>query len=233
MILEVNGINTFYGLSHILFDVSLSVDQKEVVCMIGRNGAGKTTLFRSIMGLTPCQSGSIKFKGQEIAGRRTFKISRLGVGLVPEERQIFPDLTVWENLDIGRKQGLRENGWTIDQIYDLFPALKPLHKRRGGLLSGGEQQMLSIARTLMGNPQVLLLDEPTEGLAPIVVHTLEEQILKLKDAGVAILASEQNLKSANKIGNRAYILDKGMCQFEGTIKELQGREDVMRKFLAV
>ena len=233
MILEVESINTFYGLSHILFNVSIDVAEKEVVCLLGRNGAGKTTLIRSIMGLTPPQSGSIKFRGKEIAGKAPFKVSRLGVGIVPEDRRIFPDLMVWENLDTGRRQNVKQNVWTIDRIYELFPAIKPLQNKRGGQLSGGEQQMLSIARTLMSNPELLLLDEPTEGLAPIVVNTLEEQIMNLKDTGIAILVSEQNLKSANKIGDRAYIIDKGSIQFEGTIRELNEKEDVMKRYLAV
>jgi branched-chain amino acid transport system ATP-binding protein len=233
MILEVDSINTFYGLSHILFNVSIDVDEKEVVCLLGRNGAGKTTLIRSIMGLTPPQSGSIKLRGKEIAGKAPFKISRLGVGIVPEDRRIFPDLMVWENLDTGRRQNVKQDVWTIDRIYELFPAIKPLQNKRGGQLSGGEQQMLSIARTLMSNPELLLLDEPTEGLAPIVINTLEEQIMNLKGTGIAILVSEQNLKSANKIGDRAYIIDKGSIQFEGTIRELNEKEDVMKRYLAV
>jgi branched-chain amino acid transport system ATP-binding protein len=233
MILEVDSINTFYGLSHILFNVSLNVDEKEVVCLLGRNGAGKTTLIRSIMGLTPPQSGSIKLRGKEIAGKAPFKISRLGVGIVPEDRRIFPDLMVWENLDTGRRQNVKQDVWTIDRIYELFPAIKPLQNKRGGQLSCGEQQMLSIARTLMSNPELLLLDEPTEGLAPIVINTLEEQIMNLKGTGIAILVSEQNLKSANKIGDRAYIIDKGSIQFEGTIRELNEKEDVMKRYLAV
>lgn len=233
MILEVDNINTFYGLSHILFDVSLKVEENKVVCLLGRNGAGKTTLIRSIMGLTPPKSGSIKFKGKEIAGIAAFKVSRLGVAIVPEDRRIFPDLLVWENIDIGRRQNANQDAWTLDRIYDLFPALKPLRNKRGGLLSGGEQQMLSIARTLMRNPELLLLDEPTEGLAPIVIHTLESQIKTLKDTGIAILVSEQNLKSAIKIGDLAYIIDKGSIHFEGSIGELKEREDLMKKYLAV
>jgi len=193
MILEVNNIYTAYGLSQILFGVSLKVQEEEVISLLGRNGVGKTTTLRSIMGLTPPNSGSIRWRGEEIAGRPTHQISRLGIGFVPEDRRIFSDLTVWENLDVAiRPSGKKENVWTLDRVFDLFPALKPIQSRKGGYLSGGEQQMLTIARTLMSNPDLLLLDEPSEGLAPLVVHQLGEQIAKLRQEGMTILLCEQN-----------------------------------------
>jgi len=176
MVLVVKEINTFYGLSHILFGVSLEVGQSETVCILGRNGVGKTTTLRSIMGLAPPRSGSIKFMGEEIRGKQPFDIYRLGIGLVPEDRIIFPDLTVHENLEIAVKKGERRasmEGWTIEKVQRLFPILKARDKQWGGTLSGGEQQMLTIARTLMGNPRLLLLDEPSEGLAPLVVKAIE------------------------------------------------------------
>ena len=184
MNLEASNIYTSYGLSQILFGVSLRVEEKEVVSLLGRNGVGKTTTLRSIMGLTPPRSGSIRWKGEELVGKSPFQIAKLGIGFVPEERRIFSDLTVWENLDVAVKPARdKKNLWTLDRVFNLFPALHPIQNRRGGFLSGGEQQMLTIARTLMGNPDLLLLDEPSEGLAPIVVQQLGEQIKKLRQEG--------------------------------------------------
>ena len=181
MILEVNDIHTYYGTSHILFDVSLSVDRGEIVCLLGRNGAGKTTTLRSIMGLTPPQSGSVQFHGEEMQGKPPYYIAQKGMGYVPDNRLIFPDLTVRENLELAIKipKNLHGDPWIVSKIYELFPHLGELDKHLGGYLSGGEQQMLTVARTLMGNPDLLLLDEPVEGLAPLVVKYLGEQILKL------------------------------------------------------
>jgi branched-chain amino acid transport system ATP-binding protein len=236
MVLAVKEINTFYGLSHILFGVSLEVKQRETVCILGRNGVGKTTTLRSIMGLAPPRSGSIKFMGEEIKGRQPFDIYRLGIGLVPEDRIIFPDLTVHENLEIAIKKGKRREsmeGWTIEKVHGLFPILKARDKQWGGTLSGGEQQMLTIARTLMGNPRLLLLDEPSEGLAPLVVKAIEEQILLLKKDGMTILLSEQNSNFALKISDRGYILEKGLVAWQGGISELKGNPEIMKNYLGL
>ncbi len=236
MVLAVKEIDTFYGLSHILFGVSLEVKQSETVCILGRNGVGKTTTLRSIMGLAPPRSGSIKFMGEEITGKQPFDIYRLGIGLVPEDRIIFPDLTVHENLEIAVKKGERWKtieGWTIEKVHRLFPILKARDKQWGGTLSGGEQQMLTIARTLMGNPRLLLLDEPSEGLAPLVVKAIEEQTLLLKKEGMTILLSEQNSNFALKISDRGYILEKGLVAWQGNISELKGNPEIMKNYLGL
>jgi branched-chain amino acid transport system ATP-binding protein len=231
MQLEVQGIDTYYGLSHILFDVSLEVDQGEVVVLLGRNGAGKTTTMRSVMGLTAPKKGSVVFKGRDITGLAPYKVARLGVGFVPEDRRIFPDLTVKANLDVGRKG--RVGKWTYERIYQYFPRLQELAGRRGGHLSGGEQQMLTIARTLMGNPDLVLLDEPSEGLAPIIVKVLGDFIDVMKKEGVTVLLSEQNVKFALKHSDRAYIVDNGHIKYHGTIQELAKDEEIKKKYLAV
>jgi len=234
MILEVNNIYTAYGLSQILFGVSLKVQEGEVISLLGRNGVGKTTTLRSIMGLTPPISGSIRWRGEEIAGKPTYQISRLGIGFVPEDRRIFSDLTVWENLDVAiRPSGKKENAWTLERVFDLFPALRPLQKRKGGYLSGGEQQMLTIARTLMSNPDLLLLDEPSEGLAPIVVHQLGEQIAKLRQEGMTILLCEQNTRFSLDLSDRLYILEKGTVKYEGRVQDFMKDEKIGRAYLAV
>jgi branched-chain amino acid transport system ATP-binding protein len=234
MILEVSNIYTAYGLSQILFGVSLKVQEGEVISLLGRNGVGKTTTLRSIMGLTPPKSGSIKWRGEEIVGKPTYEISRLGIGFVPEDRRIFSDLTVWENLDVGIQPGRkRENVWTLERVFDLFPALKPIQSRKGGYLSGGEQQMLTIARTLMSNPDLLLLDEPSEGLAPIVVQQLGEQIAKLRREGMTILLCEQNQRFSLDLSDRIYILEKGTIKFEGTVQDFLKDEKIGRTYLAV
>lgn len=235
MVLTVKEINTFYGLSHILFNVSLDIEEGETVCLLGRNGVGKTTTFRSIMGLTPPRSGSIKFRSEEIKGKQPFEICHLGVGFVPEDRIIFPDLTVRENLEIAIKKGEKGKnaGWSVEKIHHLFPILQERDRQWGGTLSGGEQQMLTIARTLMGNPQLLLLDEPSEGLAPLVVRAIGEQILALKKQEMTILLSEQNSSFALKISDRAYILEKGHVTWKGNISELRENPQIMKKFLGV
>ena len=236
MVLEVKDINTFYGLSHILFNVSLAVGEGETVCLLGRNGVGKTTTFRSIMGLTPPSSGCIKFLGKEIRGKQPFQIYRLGVGLVPEDRIIFPDLTVRENLEIAvRKvpEGRKAGGWTIEKVHQLFPVLKARDEQWGGTLSGGEQQMLTIVRTLMGNPRLLLLDEPSEGLAPLVVRAIGEQTLALKKEGMTLLLSEQNSSFALKVSDRAYILEKGHVTWQGSVAELKSKPEIMKNYLGI
>jgi branched-chain amino acid transport system ATP-binding protein len=228
--LNVEGIHAYYGLSHILFGVSLTVNKGEVVGLLGRNGAGKSTTMRSIMGLTPPKDGRIVFNDENITGRKPYLLFRKGIGYVPDDRRVFADLTVDDNLDIVHR---RTDEWTKDRVYSLFPALGEIKTRRAGNLSGGEQQMLTIARALMGSPELLLLDEPTEGLAPLIVRDLEEQIIKLKDVGISILLSEQNVKSALKMISRAYVIDNGRIRFEGTVGELEANEEVKKKYLMV
>jgi branched-chain amino acid transport system ATP-binding protein len=232
--LEVEGIHTFYGLSHILFGVSLRVEPGEVVCLLGRNGAGKTTTLKSIMGLTPPKQGSIRFKGEKITGKEPYLLARKGIGYVPDDRRIFADLTVGENLEIAaRSSETRFVRWDKERVYELFPALKEIESRKGGCLSGGEQKMLAIARALMGNPELLLLDEPTEGLAPMLVRALEEQIKKLQETGLTVLLAEQNVRSALRLGDRGYIIDNGQIRYQGSIEELRENEEVRKKYLLV
>lgn len=234
MILEVREIHTYYGLSHILFGVSLAVAQGEVVCLLGRNGAGKTTTLRSIMGLTPPRSGSITFRGVEIAGLPAFQIARMGIGYVPEDRRIFPDLTVLENLEVAARSVRNgQTPWTVEKVYTLFPKLQELERQRGMHLSGGEQQMLTIARTLMGNPTLLLLDEPTEGLAPLIVRLFGELIHHLKEEGITILLAEQNVKFALRHADRGYIIDNGQIRYHGSMAALKEDEAITKRYLTV
>ncbi len=231
--LEVEGIHTFYGLSHILFGVSLRVDPGEVVCLLGRNGAGKTTTMKSIIGITPPKQGSIRFKGEEITGREPYLITRKGIGYIPDDRRIFADLTVGENLEIAERKPKEGEGWTRERIYGMFQALKNIESRKGGCLSGGEQKMLAIARALMGNPEFILLDEPFEGLAPLLVYALEGQIKKLRDAGLTVFIAEQNVRSTLRISDRGYIIDNGQIRYHGSITELRDNEEVRKKYLLV
>ena len=233
--LELSGVHTHYATSHILFDVSLEVKQGESVCLLGRNGAGKTTTLKTIMSLAQASAGSIRFNGAELVGRPPYEIARLGVGYVPDERLIFPDLTVRENLDIAIKKGAAgaPADWTVERIYELFPVLAPLDARLGGYLSGGEQQMLTIGRTLMGNPSLLLLDEPVEGVAPVVVQELTRQIKRLKTMGLTILFAEQNMHFATQISDRAYVIEKGHIRYQGTMGELVANEEVKAKYLMI
>lgn len=234
MILEVKKIYSSYGLSQILFGVSMQVDEGEIVSLLGRNGVGKTTTLRSIMGLTPPHSGSIKWKGEEIAGKSSHQIAQMGIGFVWEDRRIFSDLTVWENLDVAIKSlGKRGTGWTMERVFELFPALEPLRNRRGGYLSGGEQQMLAIARALMGNPQLLLLDEPSEGLAPVLITHLGQQISKLKEEGMTILLCEQNTRFSLDLSDRLYILEKGEVRYEGGVAEFLKDEASYKAYLTL
>ncbi len=231
--LQVKDIHTFYGLSHVLFGVSLSVDQGEIVCLLGRNGAGKSTIIKSIMGIVPPKQGSIKYRGKEINGLPPFRIARLGVGYVPDDRRVFADLTVGENLEISERPGVTRTEWNKKKVYEFFPALGHIDGRKAGLLSGGEQQMLTIARALVTNPDLLLLDEPTEGLAPLIVRTLMERILALKEKGLTILLAEQNQKAALALSDRGYLIDNGVIRFHGSIKELRDNESIRKKYLLV
>ena len=235
MQLDLKDVSTHYGTSHILFGVSLKVTEGEVVCLLGRNGAGKTTTIRTIMGLVQASSGSITFNGTVLNGLAPHDIARLGIGYVPDDRLIFPDLTVRENLEIAAKRGLdaEVRQWTVERIYELFPILAPLDGNLGGYLSGGEQQMLTVGRTLMGNPSLVLLDEPVEGVAPLVVEELGRQFRLLKTMGLTILFSEQNLQFATDISDRAYIIEKGRIRYHGTIEELERNRDVQEKYLMI
>lgn len=231
-ILEAVDLNTFYGRSHILFDVGFHVAQGETVCLMGRNGAGKTTTFRSIMGLTPPRKGKVLFKGKDCTRLASYKMARMGLGFVPEDRRILSSLTVWENLELGRIRG-RQGRWTMESVLDQFPTMARMQNRMGGTLSGGEQQMLTIARALMSNPDVLVLDEPTEGLAPVIVAVLKELIMSLKQAETTILLSEQNIRFAMGVSDRVVVIDKGQVVYAGTIEEFKSEEAVQKKYLAV
>ena len=234
MILEVQAIDTFYGVFQALFSVSLALDAGEVVCLLGRNGAGKTTTILTIMGLTPPRRGRVVFRGEDLAGKPPHVIARKGIGLVPEDRRIFPDLSVVENLELAQKRG-RDGGveWTVDKVVRTFPRLGECQHRKGGLLSGGEQQMLTIGRALMGNPDLLLLDEPTAGLSPLIVKALGEQIRHLKAEGETILLAEQNADFALGLSDRAYVIDKGAICYAGTAAAILADERIRRDYLAV
>ncbi len=235
MILEVSDLYAAYGLSQILFGVSLAVEKGECVALLGRNGVGKTTTLRSIMGLTAPYRGTVRYNGVDITGRPAYQVAKLGLGFVPEERRIFPDLTVRQNLEVARKAPASAHArlWTVDAVFETFPALTAIADRKGGFLSGGEQQMLTIGRTLMGNPDLLLLDEPSEGLAPLIIRDLGRQIGRLKEQGLTILLCEQNAKFAIKLSDRAYILEKGHVRFSGSIQALHENDDVRRQYLGL
>ena len=230
--LEVNEIHTYYGTSHILFGISFDVKEGEAVCLLGRNGAGKTTSFRSIIGLTPPKKGSIKFRGQEIIGKPSYRIAKMGIGYVPDTRRIFPDLTVRQNILVARRE--KEKAiWNLETIYALYPKLRELDTHMGTQLSGGEQQMLTVARTLMTNPDLLLLDEPGEGLAPLVIQAMKEQLGEIKKLGTTMLICEHNVGLATALSDRGYVIDKGTIRYQGTIEELQRNEEVRKKYLMV
>jgi branched-chain amino acid transport system ATP-binding protein len=231
--LEVEHIHTYYGLSHILFEVSLYVEAGKVVCLLGRNGAGKSTTLKSIIGIAPPKKGSIRFKDVEIAGKQPFMLVRMGIGYVPDDRRIFADLTVEDNLEIAERRVEGIQGWNKDRVFELFPALKNIASRSGGCLSGGEQKMLAIARALMGNPELLLLDEPTEGLAPLMVRTIEEQVNALKTTGLTVLLAEQNVKTTLKLSDYGYIIDNGTIRYHGSVDELKENEEVRKKYLLI
>jgi len=219
--LAVEAIDTYYGLSRALFEVSLTIDRGQCVALLGRNGVGKSTVMRSIMGLTPPARGRVVWKGSAINGWRTDQIARAGIGFVPEDRRVFAELTVVENLDVARRASGRHGQWTLDSVCQLFPKLIELRDRRAGLLSGGEQQMLTIARTLMGNPELLLLDEPSEGLAPLVVASLLEQVGRLKREGLTIVLAEQGVEFTLALADRVYVLEKGAVVYEGSAASLR------------
>jgi branched-chain amino acid transport system ATP-binding protein len=230
--LEVKEIHTYYGTSHILFGISFDVKEGEAVCLLGRNGAGKTTTFRSIIGLTPPKKGSIKFRDKEIIGKPPYRIAKMGIGFVPDTRRIFPDLTVRQNILVARRE--KEKGvWNLETIYALFPKLRELDTHMGTQLSGGEQQMLTVARTLMTNPDLLLLDEPGEGLAPLVIQAMKEQLGEIKKLGITMLICEHNVGLATALSDRGYVIDKGTIRYQGTIEELQKNEEVRKKYLMV
>jgi len=231
--LELTGVHTYYGLSHILFDVSLRVERGEVVALLGRNGAGKSTTMRSIMGLTPPKRGRIVYKDQDITGLKPHLRARLGLGYVPDDRRVFADLTVGENLEIVARTGHGSDQWDKDKVYSFFPPLAEIDGRQAGFLSGGEQQMLTIGRALMTNPDFLLLDEPTEGLAPLVVRMLAQQIESLKQTGLTVLLAEQNQEVALGLADRGYIIDNGVIRYSGTIEDLRADEEVRKRYLMV
>ncbi len=232
--LSVSGLHAHYGRAHILDDVALEVAAGEVVVLLGRNGAGKSTTMKAIMGLVPPTAGRIRFAGTDMAGREPFEIARHGLGYVPEERRIFTELTVLENLEVGRRPAPPgREAWTPARLFALFPSLGAMQDRPGGRMSGGEQQMLTIARTLMGNPQLILLDEPSEGLAPVVVERMAGAIRTLKAEGLAILLSEQNLHFAQAVSDRATIIEKGRIRWTGSIPELMAADAVREQYLSV
>ncbi len=232
-ILELADVHTYYGDTHILFGVSLEVSSGSVVALLGRNGMGKTTLIRSIIGFTPARQGTVRFRGQDITGMKPYQIARMGVGLVPQGRQIFPSLTVQENLTMAARNGNRPGGWTLEKIYGLFPILKERARLAGNLLSGGEQQMLTIGRALMTNPELMLMDEPSEGLAPIIVAEIGRIVRELHSQGLSVLLVEQNLKMALNVAEQVYVMSRGAVVHQSTPRELQQNKEIMDKYLGV
>ena len=238
-LLEARDLNAWYGAAHILFDVTLQVNRGEVVALMGRNGAGKSTTLKALMGMLAKRKGSVSFLGKDISRSEPHEVARMGLGYVPEDRRVFGDLTVMENLEVGR-QGARRwcDGsaaplWTHERLFKLFPNLGEMPDRPGGRMSGGEQQMLTVARTLMGNPFLVLLDEPSEGVAPVIVEQMAHMILELKAQGVSILLSEQNMHFAELVSDRAYVLEKGQIRYQASMAELAANEEVRRAYLSV
>jgi len=230
MKLEAQKLCAWYGAAQILFDVALTVNEGEVVALMGRNGSGKTTTMKAIMGLVGRRAGDVRYDGHDLMRLKTYQIARLGIGWVPEDRRIFTELTVLENLDVGRRGA---NGWTAQRLFELFPNLAEMRERVGGRMSGGEQQMLTVARTLMGNPRLVLLDEPSEGVAPLVVERMADTIVELKKEGLAVLLSEQNLPFASAVSDRVYVLEKGHIAWSGAMRELEANAEIQRQFLGV
>ena len=237
--LTVEGLSAWYGAARILYGLNLEVGRGEVVALMGRNGAGKSTTMKAIMGLVDERQGAVRFNGEDISRRKPFEIARLGLGFTPEDRRIFVDLTVMENLDIGRQpprrftDGTPAPSWTPEQLFALFPNLAEMQDRLGGRMSGGEQQMLTVARTLMGNPLLVLLDEPSEGVAPLIVEQMAHTILALKKQGLSILLSEQNIYFARLVADRVYVLEKGQIHWQGSVAELDTNQEVQRTYLTV
>jgi len=237
--LTVKGLSAWYGAARILYDLDLDVGRGEVVALMGRNGAGKSTTMKTIMGLVDERQGTVRFNGEDVSRRKPFEIARRGLGFTPEDRRIFVDLTVMENLDIGRQRprrftdGTVAPAWTPEQLFTLFPNLAEMQDRLGGRMSGGEQQMLTVARTLMGNPLLVLLDEPSEGVAPLIVEQMAHTILALKKQGLSILLSEQNIYFARLVADRVYVLEKGQIQWQGSVAELDTNLEVQRTYLTV
>jgi branched-chain amino acid transport system ATP-binding protein len=232
-LLELEDVHAAYGLSRVLFGISIEVNEGECVCLLGRNGVGKTTTMRTVMGLTPPSSGHVRFRSRDITGWPPYRIARAGIGFVPEDRRIFAELSVWENLDVARRAAARPGRWTIETITDLFPVLGKLRDRQGGFLSGGEQQMLTIARTLMGNPELLLLDEPSEGLAPLVVEALLVKVGELKAQGTTILLAEQGIEFSLALADRVYVLEKGAVRFAGHSAALRSDRGALDQLLTL
>jgi branched-chain amino acid transport system ATP-binding protein len=237
--LAAENLNAWYGAAQALFDLSFTVGRGEVVALMGRNGAGKSTTMKAVMGLMARRSGMVRVNGRDVSRLRPFEIARLGLGFVPEDRRIFSDLTVEENLDTGRQpprrfaDGAGVPAWTPEALFRLFPNLAELRARPGGRMSGGEQQMLTIARTLMGNPLIVLLDEPSEGIAPVIVEAIADTIIALKKRGLSILLSEQNVGFAQLVCDRAYMLEKGQICWQGTMAELAENDDIQRTYLTL
>jgi branched-chain amino acid transport system ATP-binding protein len=232
-LLEVEDIHTAYGLSRVLFGISLEIKAGECVVLLGRNGVGKSTTMRSIMGLTPPATGRVLWKGRDITRRPPHAVARMGIGFVPEDRRIFAELSVWENLDVAGRAGARPGHWTVETVYELFPVLRDLRNRQGGFLSGGEQQMLTIGRTLMGNPELLLLDEPSEGLAPLVVEALRLKIDELRKGGLTILLAEQGVDFSLSLADRVYVLEKGAVRHAGPAAELREDAELRERLMAL
>ena len=232
--LDITGLDAYYGRAHILQGVAFSMSRGEVLALMGRNGAGKSTTMKAVMGLVPPAGGSVSFEGQAVQGREPFEIARLGIGYVPEDRRVFSELTVMENLSVAQRPPRPDAPhWTPERLFSLFPNLGRMRDRPGGAMSGGEQQMLTIARTLMGNPKLVLLDEPSEGLAPVIIEEMAKTILALKGEGLTVLISEQNLHFAGNVADRAAIIEKGMIRFTGTMDELKANEAVRTQYLSV
>ncbi|MFN9335059.1 MAG: ABC transporter ATP-binding protein [Alphaproteobacteria bacterium] len=219
--LEVEGLRAGYGPAEILFGVSLSLARGEVAALMGRNGAGKSTTLKAIMGLVLPRAGRVRFMGRDIAGLPPFRIARLGLGYVPEDRRIFTDLTVAENLEVGRRPAEGRDAWTPERLFEIFPNLASMRHRRAAAMSGGEQQMLAIARTLMGNPEAVLLDEPSEGLAPVILELMADAVLRMKREGIAVLLSEQNFDFAAAVADRAYVIERGEIRYDGSMAALE------------
>lgn len=233
MILQVQSINTYYSTSHILQDVSFQVDSGEVVALLGRNGVGKTTTLRSIMGLTPPRSGSIRFKGSEVLGKAPDAISRLGLAYMPDDLRIFPDLTCEENLEIARRLSRHSGYWNRERVEELFPVLRARRKQKGLNLSGGEKKMLGFGRALMANPGLVLLDEPSEGLAPLIVRSLVDVIHEIREKEMTLLLADQNLKFCRQVCDRGYIIERGCIVYEGTMEAIWSNEEVIKKYLVL